>query len=385
MFNIPFAHKGEKRVAVADIESGSAGVAFLSVGRGKPARIVAAHRTALSFGERTREATVAGIISALAKSAEMTLLAVRALGFGPVQSAHAVIGAPWTRSLTISAVKRFPEEQRIHSEAIVSLAKEAFTQEKKIDHKKLIEASIVRAELNGYPTSRPDGKYAHSIFTSVLVSECEPRIRNAVQETLTRVFSRPPALHSEAKALLMLLRKHSTAHANYLIIKVTSHATSIIAVHKGALLSHVLIPEGTRTILQHVAGSRMPEETLALIRMVGRDHCEDSACSAIKTGMARAEQKLLRIFGEAFANLAASQKLPKTLVLVADSDIAGWLSFFFSRIDFTQFTLTARPFSVEVLTAEELRRSVVCNDPKISSDSGLLIAISIIGDGHYSE
>ena len=378
MFSIPFSHKGGNRVAVADVGSGSAGVAILSFTQGEPAKIIAAHRITLPFEERAQEATTAGIISALNESAEKTLAAARTLGFGPVESSHAVIHAPWVRSKTVSAVKEFPSDQRVNAEEIAVLAKEALAGEKEFNHQDLIEANVVRVELNGYPTANPNGKYAHVIFASALVSECQSRIRNAVQETLGKVFSSQPKLHSGTNALLTLLRERSTSHTNYLIIDMADEATSLISVHKGTPIAHVLVPEGTRTILKRVAGKGMPEEASTLMHMLARDHCEDSSCEELKANMARTEQELVRVFGESFSNLAAPQKLPNTLVLVADSSMTEWLSLFFSRIDFTQFTLTTQPFSVEILTPEELQHFVVFNDPKKNSDLGLLVSSSFI-------
>lgn len=385
MFSIPFSRKGGKRIAVADVGSGSAGVAILSFTQGEPAKIIAAHRITLPFEERTEEATAAGIISALNESAEKALAAARTLGFGPALSSHAVIRAPWVRSKTVGAVKEFPSDQKINAEEIAVLAKEALAGEKEFNHQDLIEANVVRVELNGYPTAYPNGKYAHVIFAAVLVSECQSRIRNAVQETLGKVFSSQPALHSGTKTLLTLLRERSTSHTNYLIIDMSDEATSLVSVHKGTPIAHVLVPEGTRTILKRVAGNGIPEETSTLMKMLARDHCEDSSCEGLKASMARTEQELVRVFGEAFNNLAASQKLPSTLILVAEPSMTEWLSLFFSRIDFTQFTLTTQPFSVEILTPEELQHFVVSNDPNKNSDLGLLVASSLVESNLYAK
>src|SRR3989338_8313629 len=385
MFSIPFSHKGGNRVAVADVGSGSAGVAILSFTQGEPAKIIAAHRITLPFEERAQEATTAGIISALNESAEKTLAAARTLGFGPVESSHAVIHAPWVRSKTVSAVKEFPSDQRVNAEEIAVLAKEALAGEKEFNHRDLIEANVVRVELNGYPTAYPNGKHAHVIFAATLVSECQPRIKTVAQETLVKVFSLPPTFHSGTKALLTLLRGRSASHTNYLIIDMASEATILGSAQKGAPIAHALVLEGTHTILKRIAGNGMPEETSTLMRMLARDHCEDSSCEELKVNMAHTEQELVRIFGEAFSALAESRKLPRALVLVAESSMTEWLSLFFSRIDFTQFTLTTQPFSVEILTHEDLQHFVASNDPNGSQDIGLLVASSLIGSNLEGE
>ena len=377
MLKIRGAHKGNKRVAVADVGSGSAGVAILSIEHGKPARVEAVHRVILPFEERTEEQTISGIIGALSESAEKALVETNTKS-GSIQNVYAVIRVPWMRSKSIRAIKKFAGEERVSSAVISDLARAALTEEKDFDHKNLIEASIVRVELNGYATANPVGKHAHIVFLSTLVSECGTRIRVGVEETIARIFSSKAMLRSGTGALLAVLRERSVSHSDYLVVDMTSVATSMFAVHKGAPAHHVLVPEGTRTILKRVGGSRMPEETVTLMRMLAREHCEDAACIEVKTGMARAEQELSRVFGEAIGQLALHGRLPNTLVLSVDPVFADWLSGFFSRIDFTQFTITTQPFSVEALTPESLKNLVISSDPTKATDLGLLVAAALV-------
>ena len=58
--------------------------------------------------------------------------------------------------------------------------------------------------------------------------------------------------------------------------------------------------------------------------------------------------------------------------------MAEWLGQFFSRIDFTQFTATNQPFSVEQLSVEELRAFVTPSGQNVVSDFGLLLAVSFV-------
>jgi len=380
MFGISTPHTG-KRVAVADVGSGSAGVAILSLEKGKPAHIIAAHRSILPIETRTPDATLAGVIGAISESAEKALAAGNAKP-GSIQQAYAVIRAPWTRSKTINAEKIFPKEERITGRMIAEIAKEVLASEKELDRTNLIEANIVRVELNGYPTAHPEGRHAHSVRVAILVSECEPRVKKAAQETLMLVSPSIPTFRSGTGALLSILRDRSAVHSDYLVVDMAGSATAMFTVHKGTPLDHVLVPEGTQTILKRVSGNGLPEETMSLMRMIARDHCDDGACEGIKAEMARAEQELIKTFGEAMARLAAVRKLPNTLVLLAETDMSTWLSNFFSRIDFTQFTLTSQPFTVEILTPADLKESVMPAEAGKANDVSLLAAVALVNSEH---
>ncbi len=365
-----------KIFAVADIGSGSASVAICAGGSGKPARIIAAASTILPIEDRKGDATMTGVISALSESANKAFTAAQALKTGHVQDVYAIIRAPWTKSKAIRAAKKLPSDEKINDAVIGALAQEALGGEKDLDRANLLEASVVRVELNGYPTAKPVGKRAHAVVVSAIASECEPRMKSAVEETLTRVFSSKPSLRSGTRALLTVLRERSVAHADYLIVDMTSEATSIVSIHKSTPMGYVVVPEGTRTILKRVAGKGLPEETLTLIGMLARDHCEDAACDSVREGMAKVEQDLIKTFGEAMAKLTTVRRLPKNLVLSAESPMAEWLSHFFSRIDFTQFTITAQPFSVEILNSKDLA-SLVESQSK-TTDIGILSAAALV-------
>ena len=376
MFGLPSPHTG-KRVAVADIGSGSAGVAILSIEKGKPARVLAAHRATLVLEERSSDATLAGVIAAVSESAEKAIAAEGARP-GSIQRAYAIVRPPWVRSKTILARKTFPKEEKIHARMISDIAREALEAEKELDRANLIEANVVRVELNGYPTPHPEGKYAHSVQVSILATACEPRIKKAAQETLMLVSPTPPTLRSGTGALLSILRDRSAAHSDYLVVDMTSTGTAMFTVHKGTPFEHVLVPEGVHTILKRIAGDRLPEEAMTLMHMVARDHCDDAACEEIKAAMVRAEQELIKVYGEAMAKLASVRKLPNTLVLLAETDIAAWLSNFFSRIDFTQFTMTSQPFVVEILTPLDLEPLVMTKNAKKTWDVSLLVAAALV-------
>ncbi len=144
-----------KIFAVADIGSGSASVAICAGGRGKPARIIAAASTILPIEDRKGDATMTGVISALSESANKAFTAAQALKTGHVQDVYAIIRAPWTKSKAIRAAKKLPSDEKINDAVISALAQEALGGEKDLDRANLLEASVVRVELNGYPTANP--------------------------------------------------------------------------------------------------------------------------------------------------------------------------------------------------------------------------------------
>src|SRR3989338_3517486 len=305
MFRLMGKRRG-RVVAVADIGSGSAGVAIVSTQADGPARILAAERAMLPFEERTAQANVSGVLSQLEAAAQKALAQYAALKnkeVPHVSAAYAVIRAPWSTSRTVRAASEFPQETRIEEHMISALAQEAL--KKDTSSANVFETSVVRVELNGYPTAQPKDKHAHHIAVSLLVSDCEPSIRSGVSEALSKVFAcPPPILRSGTRALLTTLRESALLPKECFVVNMTSQGTSLIAVRKGVVTDTGTVAEGSRTILKRIAGEKMPEETLALIRMLALDQCETEACEATKSALGKVEPELVKVFGEAMSKMS---------------------------------------------------------------------------------
>ncbi len=383
MFSIGFgkAH-GERTVAVADIGGESAGVAILRISGEGSARVVVAERSALSMEDRTQAASASGVLAELGKAAEKALATYseKFKGKEPlhVEKAYAILRVPWAHSKTIRAESIFPEEAVVEAKTISALAEEALKQDTEFDHSKTLEANVIRVELNGYPTGKPEGKRAKRITVSALLSECEPAIRQGAGEALQRTFScPPPTLRSGVRAILAVLKENNLLQKDCVIISMTTHATNAIVVRKGVVNEIATVPEGSSTILKRIAEGKLPEETLTLMRLLAHDQCEGEACDAIRASIARVEPDLVKSFGSAFEKMATVRRIPNAFLLSGPEDLAEWLLHFFSRIDFAPFTVTTRPLSGKLVDHTELA-PLATFEHGVAEDPGLAVASALV-------
>lgn len=379
-----FRLSGKRRggvFAVADIASGSAGVAIIETRPHGPARMLAAHRSALSLEERSPEATISGVLAELEKAAQKSLEQYSAhteKAQSHVSAAYAIIRAPWSHSRAIRKSRAFETEIKVEESLIAELAQEALKEAGEAHTSEVFETSVVRVQLNGYPTAHPVAKSAHHAEVAVLVSDCDPKIRSGVSEILSKIFAcPPPTLRSGTRALLTVLRENTLLPKECFVVNMTSHGTSFVAVRKGIVAETITIPEGSRSIIGRVASGKMPEETLSLLRLVALDQCENTACESVLQALAQAEPALVKTFGEAMMKVSSARRLPNTLVLSAHEDLAPWLAHFLSKIDFSQFTMTTRPFSVRVLTKDDLS-GIVAPVAPAQPDIGLIVASALV-------
>jgi hypothetical protein len=370
----------KKIIAVADIGSASAGVAIVAVNEKGPAIIIASDRAAIPFENRSASATITAVLASLDDAGQKALARFAASPYkgSVISGAYAVIDAPWSRSQTVRAASSFEKDIRVTSAMIGDAAQRAIGSDTAVDMNNLIESTVVRVELNGYPTGSPVGKTAHRLSVAALLSECDASIRSGAAESLARLFpGTKQTLRSGSRALIAAMSAVPDLGNDYVILAVVAEASNVLVVRDGLVVQHAQIGEGVRSIVSRVADKGMPEETLSLLRMVERDECSGDACDMITQSMARVEIELARVYGEALTKIATPTRLPADLVLVTHSDMAPWLTTFFSRIDFTQCTLIARPFSVHALGRDELSHLVEF-DQAAPADIELLIAGALV-------
>ncbi len=374
-----------KIVAVAEVGSGSVAFAVVEIQKGKPAVVLAADRATLAPEVRGDEATVAGI-GDLAVQAGTSALSAYAKDWqktkGHVEAMYAVIRTPWTRSQAVRAHKEFSEPVRITGRAISALAREALSSVR-IDRQRFLEARVMGIELNGYPTARPEGQWAHTVSLTGLVSECDPSLTKAVVSAVGRLVPHVrPVLYSGTRALIEALKKYLPI-TEYLAIDITAESTTITVVHGGVIEGQGVVPEGSSSILNRLSPTALPEETLSLLRMLEREHCDTEPCDALKSSIGKIEPDLVRLFGETMGKLAGVRRLPNYAVLSVHADMSPWLVRFFSRIDFTQFTQTAQPFIIHDLSPKSVASTLA--GAGVELDTGLALACALVNSEETEE
>ncbi len=359
-------HREGKVVCIVSVASDGASLCFAHVGKGKP-HIVFAKRALLSLEERSDEQARSTAVQLVD-----TLLKEVAGRFVP-ESVHVVVHAPWSRFQTFSGSVMFEKERPITKALIDETARNTLANLKEKD----VEAGVMRVFLNGYPTARPIGKRAQELETIVFGGTIEPGVRSALEHVIGTYFpGRAPIFRTGARVLLSVIHEHMPNVHRFVVLSVRGTTECMVVRHESET-QYGTAGEGLGTILRRMAPQGLPEETLSLIKMAESDVCSTDACTAIKDAVARAEPELVHAYGEMFSALANVRRLPNDLLLFAPYELVPWLSHFFTRIDFSQFTATTQPFSVSVITTEELE-GLVSFETGVAPDPTLAIATAAV-------
>lgn len=375
MLNIRLPFR-EEIIAIVDIGPGSARAALISL-NSSGVHVHVQTYSLISIETETPEHSIATIADRVDDVCKRLLERGALKGItGHIKSVYCVVHAPWSHSTTARKRIDFDTETRIHESHISAVAKDILADMKSLNREALMETAVIRTWLNGYPVEHPEGKPAHSLVVSAIVSEIDQTVQKNAEAAIHRAFpSSVIEWRSAARVMQVTLGSLYREDENYLAIDMGMDATHLISIRDGFPVAERIVPHGLRTILARVDTTRVAEETLGLIRMLSRDACEGSACEAIRKSMALAEPELAKIFGECFGGLAVERRLANTLILSASPDMVDWMKLFFSRLDFTQFTATTLPFAVSVLESGSGRPPVVAEE---SLHSQIVFAAALV-------
>lgn len=384
-----FKRASGKVVLVADVDDMSVGVSVVELAAHAPAAVLSCERQTLPLEDRSLEQSVVAVTKLLEDCTDQALKAYMASDAKkapkPLRAVYVILRAPWTRFRTSFAEETYEKPRPVTKEVIASLAKKALEIPSEIDRGAILETGIMEVYVNGYPTGTPIGKRATRAGVVAYESDVHDGMKKGVVAVLSKVLpGRTPVVRSSMCALLSVLNEHVPNIHRFVILDVGSSSTNCAVVLKESVSQSALVHEGLGTILKRISGAGLPEEMLTQLRMLASDSCSTDACKALKDTLARTEPDLTKVFGEAFAMIASKRRLPNAAILSAPAELSPWLQGFFSRIDFSQFTATMQPLTVEPLTAEHLQDAVAWQTG-VRTDTGIGIAagyVNILEQAH---
>ncbi|MDZ4284695.1 MAG: hypothetical protein U1A28_02640, partial [Patescibacteria group bacterium] len=169
------------------------------------------------------------------------------------------------------------------------------------DESTLIEQSIARVALNGYPTRSPVGKVACTLEIALYLSRISRSTLEAIDAVLARTMPGASAVpHSEALVLSSVLRGLFPAHEDFLLCHVGAEMTELALVIEGVLLETVSFPYGSHTLVRELSSATksVPAATLSLLSLDPKDMDEKTT---------RRTSEAIRTLGERwFAELSRS-------------------------------------------------------------------------------
>ena len=375
---VSFLPKKNSTVLVCDIGAGSVAVAVAEIRTGKASLVQSAKRSVLPQEERG-ESQRAQAIARLLKETAVSVQETHAKGGGKTPTnVIAVVHSPWARSRTVHADAELKSEMEVVADVFDKLREKALKDNPLKDDGTPFETEVVRTAVNGYSTRNPVGKKGRSVGITLLESVLDKSVEHVFSAVLHELIpGAPVTMHSATFTQTTLLREHAPQTLSYTIADVTSESVSLTVIAEQSVMQHVVVPVGWRSIVRALSTETGEEESSiqSSLRMLSDGTCETDACTALAGKIDVLTPGYTDTFGTAFAQSAKTHRFPNLLFLFAPPDGARWFEGFLARIDFAQFTSTARPFTV-MPGGRGLLDARVVYTPQTTVDTGISMVVT---------
>lgn len=381
---LPFfgAKKAHACELLVDLGSGSLAMAVLCGSSDThKTHILASRRQSLALTEQEMEASIVfdKILKLIQPTHDELIKLLPEDHRHPYTRVTVLLRAPWFSAQSADAAEDFHEQIHITQAHIDTLAKKATSSVTGLTGD-VFEQVVVRTELNGYPTGVPVGKEAHRAHVITLSSAMESGREASVRAALSPLAPKLTVeIRSAAHVAIRVLNPLARRTPHYVVIDITSEASSIMVVSSNRITAYETVSTGWRALVREVARkySTTPEEALSRLRMVIAEACTGDDCANVFNALSDLAPSFIKGYVDTFTKLTADEKLPSTLVLIAPHDVAPWFIELLGRIDFAPFTHTGRPFFVRRFHEQHAAAMVEFSTAAVS-DAGVAFGAAFV-------
>lgn len=367
-----------RHVAVCDIANGSVGAALVRIAPHEKPELLFSFRTPLPYEVGTRE-VLPGLTEAVHKASVALFGAVTTrMPAGTPFEIRVFVHAPWCSTVTERTPLPFTRESTVTKKLLKTLTERAF--EDVVPKGMLcIDKQVRTVALNGYPVENPLGKKARSATITVARSFIESRIATVITDTLVQQF---PNHSIEMDAFVFALTQNKTLfkdRSDATVVDIGGLYTAITTIQGGEILYTHVIPLGHRTILATVGALyEDPVQAESQLQIYFNNAATPSQARKIEDALAQHETNAVRIFGDSLTELVQKNgKVPHQALLSVGTALAPWFEKLIGKIDFAQFTATARPFEVV-----RIHNTIVQQEVRVAHgvypDTMLMLAVHLL-------
>ncbi|MDP3402523.1 MAG: hypothetical protein Q8S35_01040 [bacterium] len=348
-----FNKKKARSVALIDIGSASVGGAYVHYEEGKPPIIYYTARVDVETreGETVREGMLRSLSFLERLLIEEGAPALRReTGSGGVEKVLVSVAAPWQETLVSTTnIQQKNTFTFSHAHLADAVKKTAVVPKDRVSSGHTVVATI----LNGYETPNPFGKRVTRAELVILASTLEKEAAHAIESSLRRAFhTNDIELTAFAPVAYTVFRDLYPHQKDFVVLDVSGTGTDAAFIKRGLLVEVRGVPFGTQDLLiaARKAGQRAHLSAVDMIDPVANESFAKES--------EEAERIWLDALHGAFSSVAAVQALPRTLLLLADTDARDYLKRTLEKSKLRSLWLSEEPLSVIPITPSHLAARV---------------------------
>ena len=342
----PFGKKKTRSVALIDIGSASVGGAYAHYEEGKPPVIYYTARVDVEI--REGETIKDGMLRSLAFLERLLIeegapALRREVGSAVIEKVLVSVAAPWQDTLvTTTNIQQKNAFTFTHAHLAEAVKRTAIATKDRISSGHTV-----------IETPNPFGKRVTRAELVILASTLEREASHAIESSLRKAFhTNEIELTAFAPVAYTVFRDLYPHQKDFIVLDVSGTGTDVAFVKRGLLVEVRSVAFGTQDLLiaARKAGQRAHLSAVDMIDPV--------ANSSFAKESEEAERVWLDGLHGAFASVAGVQALPRTLLLLADTDARDYLKRTLENSRLRSLWLSEEPLSVIPITPSHLAARV---------------------------
>ncbi|MBI4120670.1 MAG: hypothetical protein HY457_00220 [Parcubacteria group bacterium] len=372
-----FGSKKEKLAIIVDVGSASIGVALALLRKDGEPTVFYSRRKEMPFQstlhfEKFFKGMGTTLTAALRDVASQGMLRVpREYARSIPDEVVCVLGAPWhalaTKTVTVKRGEPFTItndilEQSLEREA-ASFREKAFGTESVI----LLEKHVMRATVNGYPISVPQGKHGEELSLVLYLSFAPEYVVRIIRESYARVFHETRiTFHSHLFSFFSVVRDLWPHIDDSLLVRMSGEVVEIGLVADGALRDVLSFPMGTNIFVRDIMKARniSPLEAKSLLSVVLTGKGSREVSAEVFKLVRNREEILLRAIRKALSSISPVPFLLQGIFISADPAFAGWLKSILAKEALLGTVFADASVPVHVLSGETLAPHIKLPNPR---------------------
>ncbi len=325
-----FGMKENATRILIDVGSASVGGAYVHFKTGHAP--IMYYNARVNLAQREGEELEAGMLRTLQELTDLLIRegapsVHRELGHARVDSIVVSIAAPWqetrVRVETVQSVRAFTFTKKLLNETV---EKTTHVAEDRIDSGESVIATI----LNGYEIPNPFGKQVKRVELVILSSSLLKSVTEAIEKTLRKAFHSHEITFTGFAPVSYRVFRDLYPHENdYLILDIRGERSDLAFIQRGLLRDVGSIPHGTRGLLAiGRQASDLVSPATPLIPQgtgLGASYLNAERNAAFSARVESAEEEWMKELSKLLKDFSTRHALPRTLFLLADDDVRGFL------------------------------------------------------------
>lgn len=342
-------------VALIDIGSSSVGAAYAFIEEGKQPAIYYTARLPIDI--RQGETIGADMLRTLERVSQKLVREGAKELHAAVGSAHihtvlVSIAAPWQEtSVRIESIRKDKSFTFTHAILEEATKKNDALPQGRIESGE----SVIATMLNGYETNDPFGKKITRADLVILSSTVDRDLSEAVERTVRKSYhTHDVRITAFAPVAYELLRDLYPLQKDFLVLDVSGTGTDIAFVKNGLLVDVQSIQSGVHDLMNAAKAGGITSASPGNIAAATEGAIDIERSASLNERISSVEEAWLENLKVSLARFSERHALPRTLFLLADDDVRGFLERLLNTGTLRSLWLSDEPLAVVPVRSEQL-------------------------------